>query len=365
MGRPVTTSPEHPHVSVVVPVCNGAATIDRCIASIQESTYRSFELIVVDDGSADASAEMARTRDARVMRASERSGPAAARNAAAREARGDIVLFVDSDIVVQPTTIEQFVRYFDADPSLAGVFGSYDDEPHAANFVSQYRNLLHHFVHQTSERQSASFWAGCGAIRLAAFNAVGGFDEVRYPRPAIEDIELGHRLRLAGFTIRLQPEVQVKHLKRWTSFSMVKTDIMDRAYPWSKLLVAEGNVPNDLNLRWQHRLSAVLVALLVVTVIFLALGHRRFYWIPAEPAAAAFALLLLAQLFPLNRQFYGFLVRTRGWWFAARAVPMHFLYYLYSGATFGIVWAWHRVRPAPRGDWPPDDKLRPVPMRKP
>lgn len=350
---------------MVVPVCNGAATLGRCLTSIQQNPRHLFELIVADDGSTDGSADLARELGARVVPMPARSGPAAARNAAAREARGEIVLFVDADIVVRRSTVEQFIRYFDGDPGVAAVFGSYDDDPQAENFISQYRNLLHHFVHQTSERQSASFWAGCGAIRLAAFNAVGGFDAVRYRRPAIEDIELGRRLHLAGYAIRLAPEIQVKHLKAWTPLSMVKTDILDRAYPWSKLLLSEGTVPDDLNLRWQARLSAVLVALLVATLAFLALGHRWFYWIPAKPAAAVFALLLLAQLFPLNWRFYGFLVRNRGWWFAARAVPTHFLYYLYSGATFGICWVWHRVRPTPPGAWPPSEKMRPFPMRKP
>ena len=57
--------------------------------------------------------------------------------------------------------------------------------------VSQYRNLLHHFVHQHGHAEASTFWAGCGAIRRAAFDAVGGFDAARFPRPSIEDIELG------------------------------------------------------------------------------------------------------------------------------------------------------------------------------
>lgn len=341
-----------PRVSVVVPVRNGSALLGRCIHAIGRNPRDLFELIVADDGSADGSAELAHSLGARVIQTLARSGPAAARNAGAACARGDLLLFVDGDVEIQPSTIPRVVSLLDADAGLAAIFGSYDDEPHAENFTSQYRNLLHHFVHQTSRRRSASFWAGCGAIRRTAFEAVQGFDEHQYRRPAIEDIEMGLRLSRAGYAVQLVPEVQVKHLKTWTPVSMVKADILDRAYPWSKLLVAQGGVPDDLNLRWQHRLSAALVGLLAATLAFLALGHRSFYGVPATPAAVVFAILLVAPLVPLNRVFYGFLVRRRGWIFAARAVPVHFLYYFYSGLTFVACWTWFRlvrgVRPRAR-----------------
>ena len=93
------------------------------------------------------------------------------------------------------------------------VFGSYDDAPAAAGLVARYKNLYHHYVHQRSGASAQSFWAGCGAVRRSAFLAVGGFDEERYPRPSIEDIELGYRLTDAGYRIRFRPDLMVKHLK--------------------------------------------------------------------------------------------------------------------------------------------------------
>ena len=81
--------------------------------------------------------------------------------------------------------------------------------------VSQYRNLLHHFVHQEGNPEASTFWAGCGAVRRAAFDAVAGYDEARFRRPSIEDIELGYRLRRAGYRIRLDRDLQCTHLKRW------------------------------------------------------------------------------------------------------------------------------------------------------
>ena len=103
---------------------------------------------------------------------------------------------------------------FQASPNLAALFGSYDDEPFESNFLSQYKNLFHHYVHQTAKVDASTFWSGCGAIRREVFLAIGGFEE-NYRRPTIEDIELGYRLKKTGHRIRLLKELQVKHLKRW------------------------------------------------------------------------------------------------------------------------------------------------------
>jgi GT2 family glycosyltransferase len=343
----VPSSAPSPRISVIVPVHNGAATIERCLLAIAQNPGESLEIIVVDDRSTDRTAELARAAGAQVIANPSGSGPGAARNAGAAVAKGEYLVFVDADVEVQPDTVPRILDHFGRHPEIAGVFGSYDDDPAAANFASQYRNLLHHFIHQTADPRSASFWAGCGAIRRTAFLAVGGFDAERYPRPATEDIELGLRLSRAGHRVHVAREIQVKHLKAWTGLSMMKSDILDRAVPWSRLILDAGSMPADLNLRWSHRLSAVLAALLTATLLFLAFGHHNFYGIPAKTAAVVAAILLLVQLLPLDGRFYGFLFRRRGLVFVMRAVPVHMLYYLYSGTTFAACWVWHQISRAP------------------
>jgi len=132
-----------------------------------------------------------------VIALAERHGPAYARNRGAELARGDILFFVDADVVLAADATAQVRDAFREDPQLAAVFGSYDDAPAATNFLSRYKNLLHHHVHQTSRADASTFWAGCGAIRAAMLARAGGFDE-SFRRPSIEDIELGRRLRRAG-----------------------------------------------------------------------------------------------------------------------------------------------------------------------
>lgn len=137
---------------------------------------------------------------------------------------------------------------FRADPSLAALIGSYDDAPGDPAFLSQYRNLLHHHTHQTAEEWAHTFWGACGAVRREALFAVGGFDE-SIAIPAMEDVELGYRLVRAGQRIRLVKDLQVKHLKRWEVLGMLRTDIFQRALPWARLLLREGRLHDDLNLR--------------------------------------------------------------------------------------------------------------------
>ena len=65
---------------------------------------------------------------------------------------------------------------------------SYDDRPAAQNFLSQYKNLVHHFYHHRGRTGSSYFWAGCGAIRRQAFLEMGGFDVEKHKRPSIQQL---------------------------------------------------------------------------------------------------------------------------------------------------------------------------------
>ncbi len=330
-------------VSIIVPVYNASRYLPRCLGAISRLNPRPIECIVVDDGSTDDSHEIAERAGFRVLRSERRRGPAVARNLGAAAARGDILLFVDADVVVSPECVGRLADGFAADPSCDAVIGSYDDQPGSPDFVSQYRNLLHAFMHQGGRRDTCLFWTGCGAIRVPVFREHGGFSE-SIGRPCMEDVELGLRLREAGRTIRLDKGLLVKHLKHLTLREVLKMDLLDRALPWSRLILRFHSMPSDLNLRWSQRFSvlAAFVGVAMLPVLMLC-------GVPAAGciAAAVAPAMLLAML---NRGFYRFLANRRGLWFAARAFPLHCLYFLCSGLGFAVALlqhALHTERPTP------------------
>jgi glycosyltransferase involved in cell wall biosynthesis len=319
-------------VSVIIPVYNGGEALRRCLAALAAGDDKEREVIVVDDGSSDGSAGLAGEFGCQVLYTDRpRRGPAAARNLGAATARGNVLFFMDADVLVQPGTVSRVAAAFAADPGLAGLFGSYDDQPDDPGFLSQYKNLFHHYVHQHSSEQAQTFWSGCGAVRRDMFMQHGGFDAARYQRPCIEDIELGYRITRSGGRIRLLKDLQVKHLKRWTARSLLKSDILDRGIPWTRLLLRERAFANDLNLQAHNRVSVaaawLLMLALLAWLILTAAQASSTGW--ALLAAAAAALLLA-----LNWSLYRWFAGKRGWWFALCAIPWHWLYYGYNGVSF-------------------------------
>ncbi len=335
-------------LSVIIPVYNGARFLDRCLESLGQSRFRDYECIVVDDHSSDGSRAVATRHGATVLALDQNGGPGRARNRGAERARGDLLLFLDADVCVHPETLAQVDAYFRDHAEVDAVMGSYDDTPADPGFVSQYKNLLHHFVHHTSRTRAWTFWAGCGAVRRQVFHEAGGFDET-YTRPCIEDIELGFRLCRAGHRIDLDPTIQVTHLKRWTLWSLLRSDLFDRGIPWFRLILRDRTMPADLNVTRAQRASVALVfALLVLCAASLAQPY-----VLARLALSPFQLLLLASgaagaLVYLNLDVYRFFARKRGVLFATETVPLHWLYYAYCGVAVGAgvsLHLWDKLSP--------------------
>ncbi len=320
-------------ISIVVPVYNSPQNLVECLSALRASSYPGSEIIVVDDASTDQTSSVAARMGARVLRRAKNSGPAAARNYGASYADGDILLFVDADVVVTPGVVSRVLQVFEEHPDVAAVFGSYDDRPRAKGVVSQYRNLLHHYVHQNGNPEASTFWTGCGAIRRSVFEEMEGFTEKHGGR-WIDDIELGYRLRQAGHRILLDKALQGTHLKRWTLRSVIWTDILYRAIPWSRLILESKKTPDDLNLKRGQRLSVALVGL---ASVFLLLAPFR-----VEMLALSAAALLVVII--LNRDLFAFFARQRGILFAAACIPLHLLYYLYCGLSYLYVWIGFQFR---------------------
>ncbi len=270
----------------MIPVYNAPEHLDKCLARLAASSDSPDEIVVVDDGSTDATPDVARRHGVRLVASSRRRGPAAARNAGARIAKSEVLFFIDADVLVYSDTVARIRLALAEDAALDALIGSYDDSPDSPDFLSQYKNLMHHFVHQGSSREACTFWSGCGAIRREVFLEHGGFEE-SYERPAIEDIELGYRLFQAGRKMTLDPTLQVKHLKKWAFWDLLRTDVLDRGVPWTELILRDRRMPNDLNLQLSQRVSVALAFVLAGLALAGTLYYGGYFLTPL------FALLFL------------------------------------------------------------------------
>jgi len=300
-------------LAAVVPATNRPPTLAACLQAIEAAAESPEHVVVVSEPAG--------------------LGPAGARNRGAARAMCELLVFVDADVAVHRDAFVRIRRAFADNPDLAAVFGAYDDDPAEPDLVSGFRNLLHHHVHTKAAGPASTFWAGLGAIRAAVFEELGGFDEQRYPSPSVEDIELGARLRAAGYSVLLEPGIQGKHLKRWTLVSMVRTDFRDRGVPWAELVLARESDAAALNLGIRHRLSAAASVSLLVS-----LGLRRYR--VAAASAAAFAVL--------NRDFYLLVIRRRGAAQAGGGLALHVVHSLTATAA-GVVAVWRHAGRRARG----------------
>jgi hypothetical protein len=334
-------------LSVIVPAHNAERVLPQSLGALGRSDLarEEWELIVVDDASTDDTARVALHHADRVVDLAARVlGPAYARNRGCEVARGEVLVFIDADVCVHADTLRRFARLFAEDPTVGAAFGSYDANPAAPGLVSQYRNLLHHYTHHRSGGDAETFWAGCGAVRRAVFIDAGMFDEWHYPRPQIEDIELGGRIRALGHRIVLRPDIQGTHLKQWTLSDMIRTDLWNRGVPWTRLLVQQGMAMRaaTLNLTPIERVKTVLACGALVCLA-LALLTRESGWVVAAGLSLVAVMVSSADL-------YAFFARLRGWRFALAVVPLHLLYYAINGMSAGIGWLLYHLVGEPRPD---------------
>jgi glycosyltransferase involved in cell wall biosynthesis len=185
-------------VSVVVPNYNFAVSLSHCLRSIQRQTYQPLELIMVDDGSTDNSVEVAEQLGVRVIHTERNQGAGAARNLGAEHAKGDILVFVDSDVAIYPDAIEVAVAMLADNPRLGAVCSIHDPEPLIRDSrFEEYRSLQYYYWVASSEGPISFLFSAMCAIPRSVFEEIGLFkpwlrhnDEVDYGQRLTQRYEM-------------------------------------------------------------------------------------------------------------------------------------------------------------------------------
>jgi len=327
LARRRQTARKTPRLSVVMPVYNAESTLAECLTRLFQSTVEDFEVVLVDDGSTDNTRAIASSFPLRIVPTGGRVGPAAGRNLGAREAQGDVIFFIDSDVMVRPDTLSRLLGRFE-EGDVDGLIGVQAADMRYRNLPSQYKNLWMRWTYLRKEGDVPLFYTTAAGIRRDVFLRVGGFDQ-GYGNPNVEDTAFGQKLARLGVRVRVQPELEVEHVKRYSLWGMLKVDFM-RSVSMTRLKLrhrgdlAENNTSIPTSYMASVPLAGLGLAGLVVGALF------GLPWVTVAGAGATLAAI------GLNWEFLHTIRKSEGWARGFGAVPILWLELLVAGAGTAV-----------------------------
>ncbi|MFZ5476075.1 MAG: glycosyltransferase [Myxococcota bacterium] len=283
-------------LSVVVPAFDAAPTLARCLSALVAALPDGGEIVVVDDGSRDATAAIAAGFPARLLRQANR-GTSAARNAGVAAARHDLIAFVDADVVVRPDALRRLVAALG--PEDLGANGILALDLTTPGLVSAFANTSIHFQHLRHGKRVATAFTALCVLRREALDRMGGWDERWHSRYA-DDVAT--RWHLPAGSIRLVPEATGEHLKPVRLAGLLKHRF-NIGWFWVRSVGAHREKADRAVLDLRYPLNTIAAVGLLT---------------PAAPVAAGIAVAA-------NARFVAFTLRERGAVEAAAALPLSVL----------------------------------------
>jgi len=324
-----------PEISVIIPVKDGGAVFEECLAALRASQSTRYEIIVLDDCSTDNSKATASNYSCRLVELGCSSGPSTARNRGAQVARGDILFFIDADIIVRPDTVQQVSDIFQ-DKDVVAITGVLSEDIRYGNFSSRYKNFWMRYSYLAMPDKVSLFYTSVAAIRKEMFLQTGGFDTA-YKRPSVEDTDFGQRLEMMGGTVHLQRDLEVEHVKYYSLGGLLKTDFF-RSADMIKMTLRKGLQQflvkgNKTSVRTSF---IVGVALYCVVLISILMG---FFFPSMLNVAFGLSGIFILSIYFLNRSFLRWLAVRGGWWFLVQSFFFIVLdlSVVLSGIFYGVV----------------------------
>ena len=328
-------------VSVIVPNRNGGATLARCLAAAFASRHPRFEVIVVDDDSRDNSLDVIRRFPCRLIRLPQHGGAAAARNAGARHARGEILFFTDADCLLPPDALARACAGLAGLGPDAALGGTYTPVPADDSFFSRFQSVFIHYS-ETGHAVDPDYLATHAlALHAQTFHRYHGFDA--NVRPILEDVEFSHRLRRGGVRLLLDPALQVRHIFNYSLWRSLK-NAFTKARHWIRYSLANHDLLADSGTA-SHGLKINVAAYLASGLLLFAA------WLTGHGALFAAAALVQAANLWLNRGLLAGFHAAGGPGFVAAASAYYALVYPVAvgfGAAVGAGEHWMRLAPVRR-----------------
>jgi glycosyltransferase involved in cell wall biosynthesis len=315
--------------SVIIPVYNSQATVKYCLDAVFALSGEGLEVIVVDDKSADCSVSIIQQYSCRLVSLPGNMGSAAARNIGASQAKGDILVFIDSDVVIKPDSLAIIKRSFKEDGDAVAVTGILaKDCPHK-DFFTQYKNLYMHYVFRGCSQYVDFLYGSIMAIKRASFLEFNS----RFER--VEDTELGVKYSKLNKKILLNKTLEVTHLKQY-NFNRILSNDFRVPFVWVRIFFAYEGYRHVLNkkcfchTRFRQLFGIMLTHLLTLSLFFCQ-GNKI--------QAKIFCLVLFISYFILNLHFFVFLKHEKGVKFLIKSVIFTYLdmFVMGWGMLFGLL----------------------------
>jgi GT2 family glycosyltransferase len=226
-------------VTVAIPCYNGKAHVGRAIEAILDQSHPPDQILVIDDGSTDKSADIIRRYPVCLMRHDSNKGLATARNTAIAAASGDVLVFVDADAYAGSHLLESLLKGYGR-PKVGGV-GGQGIEASIHSIADRWRRAHASQSHGRRPKDVDFLYGLCMSFRLDALREVGGFDPAF--RTNAEDMDIGLRLSASGYRLHYEPEARVYHQRSDDETSLKRTMAawyaeayrarrLNRAQPW-------------------------------------------------------------------------------------------------------------------------------------
>jgi glycosyltransferase involved in cell wall biosynthesis len=299
-------------ISIVIPTYNASGFMPDLLDSIFKQSVEDMEVIIVDDCSSDDTVEIAGRYPVRLINLETNAGPAKARNIGVRAAKGDIIFFLDADVIVLNGTIMEVKAFFENNPEAKCIIGICSTEPLNKGFVPRYMAMFE-FIHLIDTRESkvSVFAPRCGAIKKDFFEEIGGYNE-SYKGADVEDFELARRINRTD-SIFLNKRMQVKH--QFANFRQASRNYFKRAVMWVHLFFREKRLDNAGPTSPSNGVAAICAF-----VSFFSL-----FFVPSVPAAKNVFALLIIIFLAANVKWWNFMRREAGILFAVKALFLNYI----------------------------------------
>jgi glycosyltransferase involved in cell wall biosynthesis len=304
-----------PHLSVIVPTYNSDSTIKECLRAVKESVFRDYELIVIDCASQDLTVSIAKKYTDQIIELRSNAGRHHARRIGTEASKGQIVVNIDSDVLIKADTLSKIVTYFSRHQEIDALTGLLSKEHPNPGFFSQYKNLYMHYIFKKLPERVNFLYGSIYALRRGAIETYDADIEIA------DDTALGQRLVSCGKQVAFLNDLEVIHLKKYNLLTFVKNDFQI-PFDWAKIFLKYKGWRQlgREETGYAHSPKEQLASVIVAPVIFImAIGSFSGYgYCPT-------VLLLFLGWMLLNYRFFVFLIKEKGLFYGVLGFFVTFL----------------------------------------